>query len=133
MFQEDWVMRQIESIVDFLIVAVLRKEKNGVEFVFEQKNETEIDSLHEKLLQMIRECRINEAEDYLFDRLDTKDNRYLELAVDFYSRLNALDDETLRANNFSREEIEEGLKDIARKFGIPLSDLFQSDLGEDGA
>jgi len=132
LFQEDWVMRQIESIVDFLIVAVLHKEKNGIQFVFEQKNETEIDSLHEKLLQLIREHRINEAEDLLFDHLNTEDRRYLELAVDFYSRLNALDNETLRANDFSREEIEEGLKDIAQKFGIPLSDLFQSDSGEEG-
>lgn len=133
MFQEDWVMRQIESIVDFLIVAVLHKEKSGIQFVFEQKNETEINSLHEKLLQMIREHRINEAEDLLFDHLNTEDRRYLELAVDFYSRLNALDNETLQANNFSREEIEEGLKDIAQKFGIPLSDLFQSDSGEEEA
>lgn len=131
MFQEDWVMRQIESIVDFLVAAVLRKEKNGREFVFEQKNETGIDSLHEKLLQMIRERRINEAEDLLFDRLDPGDDRYLELAVDFYSRLNALDDETLKASDFSREEIEDGLKDLAKKFGIPLSDLFQSAPGEE--
>lgn len=131
MFQDDWVMRQIESIVDFLIVAVLHKDKTGMNFVFEQKNETELGSLHEKLLKMIQERRINEAENLLFEQMDPDNRRYLELAVDFYSRLNALDDDTLERCDFSREEISDGLKEVAGRFGIPLSDLFQSAPGEE--
>jgi hypothetical protein len=81
---------------------------------------------------MIQERRINEAEDLLFDRLDPKNQRYLELAVDFYSHLKALDTETLRESGFSRSEIEDGLKDVAQKYGIPLSDLFHSVPEEEG-
>lgn len=43
------------------------------------------------------------------------------VAIDFYQRLNDLDDTFLQDNNFSRVEIEEGLKDIARKYGIVTS------------
>ena len=42
------------------------------------------------------------------------------VAVDFYHRLNNLDDGVLQENDFSREEIEEGLRDIASKAGIVI-------------
>ncbi|MVB10336.1 hypothetical protein CAFE_10190 [Caprobacter fermentans] len=129
MFQEDWVMRQIESIVNFLTEAVLDKKTPDFEISETERNDT--DRLHERLLNLIRGKRINEAEDLLFERLDTGDRRYLELAVDFYARLNKLDGETLRDSDFSRSEIEDGLKDIASRFGIPLADLFQSMHGEE--
>ena len=45
------------------------------------------------------------------------------VAIDFYQRLNNLNNEFLQANNFSREEIEEGLRDIAKRSGIQIYKL----------
>ena len=36
------------------------------------------------------------------------DIRYLEIAIDFYARLNELTDDELEAADYSRQEIEEG-------------------------
>ncbi len=63
--------------------------------------------------------KINEAENLLFENLDTDNKRYMELALDFYERLNNFEDDFLEENNFSREEIEEGLKEIFKKFKVP--------------
>lgn len=56
----------------------------------------------------------------LFEEVDTNDIKYLELALDFYNRLNEMDDEFLENNNFSRKEVEEGLKDLLKEFGISI-------------
>ena len=125
MFQEDWVMRQVESIVNFLTMAVLNKKTPAFE-LSETFETSTADELHANLLKLIQENRINEAENLLFDKLDSNDQRYLEVAVDFYSKLNLLDDDTLHRCEFSREEIADGLKEVAGRFGIPLSELFQS-------
>ena len=130
MFQDDWVMRQIESIVNFLTVAVLNKKSPDFEISETEKKDSAY-RLHQTLLKLIRENQINEAENLLFERMNSRDRRYLELAVDFYSRLNALDDDTLERCDFSRGEISDGLKEIADRVGIPLSDLFQPAPGEE--
>ena len=60
------------------------------------------------------------AEDLLFAESDPDDRRYLELAVDFYARLNDLTDAQLEAAGFGRDELEEGLRDMAGRFGVSL-------------
>ena len=63
---------------------------------------------------------IGGAEDLLFAESDPDDRRYLELAVDFYARLNDLTDAQLEAAGFGRDELEEGLRDMAGRFGVSL-------------
>ena len=67
------------------------------------------------------ENKINEAEDLLFDSLDLDNKKYLEVAIDFYSRLTKLDDATLELNDFTKEEIAEGLADASNKYGIVIN------------
>ena len=74
-----------------------------------------------QLVKLIEQGRINEAEDLLFEGLNTESKTYLKLVLDFYRRLNDLDDEFLEENNFSREEIKQGLGELADKFGVPLN------------
>lgn len=52
--------------------------------------------------------------------LESGDAKYLEIAVDFYNRLNDFSDAQLINANFSRKEIEEGLHTITTKYQIPL-------------
>ena len=51
---------------------------------------------------------------------DPDGRRYLELAGDFYARLNDLTDAQLEAAGFGRDELEEGLRDMAGRFGVSL-------------
>ena len=132
MFQEDWVMRQIESIVDFLTVAILGKKSARMENYDIQKESGDgsMDRLSLQLVRMIREKRLHEAENLLFDQMKPRDEQSLAAAVDFYSRLNLLDDKTLESCHFSRAEISDGLRRASGLFGISLGVLFPPAQGE---
>ena len=73
-----------------------------------------------RLLEKVNAGDIGGAEDLLFAESDPDDRRYLELAVDFYARLNDLTDAQLEAAGFGRDELEEGLRDMAGRFGVSL-------------
>lgn len=119
MFEQDYVLRMIKSAIKFLARVFLKKDSAVYEYQAEQKS-TKTDYLHKQLIGMIEHGKINEAENLLFEKIDNKDKKYMELALDFYDRLNNLDDEFLEKNNFPRQEIEQGLKAIAKEFGIPI-------------
>ena len=72
------------------------------------------EDLHNKLVRMIEEDKINEAENLLFDMMDTDNKEYLEVALDFYSRLT-------EKNDFTKEEIAQGVLDISSKFGMDVN------------
>ena len=40
--------------------------------------------------------------------------------MDFYFRLNLLSDQELEEGNFSRQEIDEGLRDVMEQYGVVL-------------
>lgn len=42
----------------------------------------------------------------------------LELGLDFYVYLNSKSDDFLEENNFSRQEISDGLEDLQKIFGL---------------
>jgi hypothetical protein len=71
-------------------------------------------------MKLITDSKINEAEDLLFESIDTFDSNYLLLALDFYARLNEYDDDDLKQCNFSREEIDDGLMEVKKLFGLNL-------------
>lgn len=117
-FQDDWILRQIEIITRY--VAQLVFNKTHVEYELPVSDMmTETDLLHIELDRMIREGRIGEAEDLLFESIEFSD-RYIELAVDFYSRLNSLTDDELQNAGFSRDEIYEGYIEILTELGVPV-------------
>lgn len=119
-FQQDFIMRQIELITRYIAESIFKKESPEYEIV-EKETLSDTDKLHNKLIQLIDEDKINEAEDILFDKLDTNDQKYLEVALDFYSRLTKLDEDTLERNDFTKEEIAEGLVDVSSKFGLVIN------------
>lgn len=119
-FQQDFIMRQIELITRYIAESIFKKESPEYEIV-EKETLSDTDKLHNKLIQLIDEDKINEAEDLLFDKLDTNDKKYLEVALDFYSRLTKLDEDTLERNDFTKEEIAEGLSDVSSKFGLVIN------------
>lgn len=95
MFQNDYFMRQIEMLGRFLAKLIFNKETTVYEVIIDEEgNITPAGLLYLELNTMIKEGRINEAENLLFDRIEaTYDNEYLEIAIDFYSQVNNLTDE----------------------------------------
>jgi ribosome assembly protein YihI (activator of Der GTPase) len=72
----------------------------------------------DELLDMVDNGRINEAENKVYEITENMDNSNLEMALLFYSYLNDKSDDFLENNNFSRDEVMQGLKTIAVKYGI---------------
>ena len=120
MFQNDYFMRQIEMLGRFLAKLIFKKETTVYEVIIDEEgNITPAGLLYLELNTMIKEGRINEAENLLFDRIEaTYDNEYLEIAIDFYSQVNNLTDEFLEEHDFSREEAMEGLTKVKQLYGI---------------
>ena len=79
---------------------------------------TETDQLYLKLDMLIAQKRIGEAEDCLLDSIEAGNKKHLELAMDFYQKLNRLSDEELAEANFPRQEIMDGVNFIIEKFGL---------------
>ena len=124
-YQQDWMMRQIEIIVEALLRILFHKTPVKTELNGEQMSLTGVKQvLLEKLRAYIREGRFCEAEDLLYEKLDLNDHEILAATIQFYGELNALSDEELEAHNFSREEILTGLTDVCKRYGLSEVELF---------
>ncbi len=119
MFEQDYFMRIVKDLVRVLAKILLNKDTATYELP-DEGNYTQTDFLHKQLLDLLSQGKINEAENLLFEELEPANKKYMELALDFYERLNNFEDEFLETNDYSREEIEQGLKEIAKKFGVSI-------------
>ena len=126
-FQDDWMMRQIEMMAKFVANVVFGKKESEVQYeivgnIHETDSLTPTDLLHLELMKMIKEGRYGEVEDMLFDNIVYSD-KYIELATDFYQRLNDLSNEQLETGGFSRDEVYDGYIEIMQLLGVPI-DVF---------
>lgn len=119
MYEQDYIMRLVRDLVRFIARTFLHKDDFEYN-VLDEENLSQSDLLHKQIIVLLKQGRINEAENMLFEELDVENAKYLELAIDFYNRLNEMDDEFLEDNNFSRQEVEEGLKEVIKRFGITI-------------
>ncbi|HBM79252.1 MAG: DUF6483 family protein [Clostridiales bacterium] len=120
MIEQDYLMRIIKDLVRALAKILLNKETAVYELPTDKADYSQTDYLHMQLTDLINQGKINEAENLLYEKLDAKNKKYIELALDFYERLNNLDEGFLKRCNFSKEEVEQGLQTIAKEFGVPL-------------
>lgn len=122
MYQQDWIMRQVQMLVQF--IAKLVWKKDTIEYrVVDENNLSDTDLLYYELEKLLAHSNICEAENLLFERMDKNNNKYLELAINFYQEVNKLTNEDLQAANFGRDEIYFGLNEIIQTFGLPKSPL----------
>lgn len=115
--EQDYLMHTIKDIAKVIAKIVLGKTDTNYELPAAE-NYTEEDFLYKKLLEMLEDGEINVAENLLFEELDGKDKRKLEVALAFYTRLSEYDEAYLQAYAYTKEEITQGLEDVARKYGI---------------
>jgi len=125
MITEDYLMRQIEIIAKTLAKLIFNKE--STEYVIaDNQILTETDMIHKKLLELIDERNIDEAENLLFEKIeeeleeDPEGREFLEVAIDFYSRLNELSTRILDDCGFERDEIDDGLREVSEMYGISV-------------
>lgn len=118
MYKKDWIVDQIEGIINLVSKVFLHKE--DVSYQVSDTNLSDEDLLYITLNNMLEQRKINEAENLLFSEITSLSEKNLAIAINFYSKLNQLNDETLQESNYSREEISQGLHDIMQRFGIQL-------------
>lgn len=123
-YQKDYLMRLIEDIVRIIARIFFGKDYARYQFVDETLL-SKTDLWYRQLMELIEQRRLGEAEDILFDGLDTQNRDHMSVALDVYMAMNALSEDELEDADFSREEIKDGLKKITGMFGIDLGAVFQ--------
>lgn len=123
-FEQDYIMRLIKQMVAALISVILGKENKTYELPLEDQYKSS-EGLLRELLTMVNEGKINEAENLLYEKLEQDNKKDIENAILFYSYINELDNDFLEKCNYSRDEIEMGLKEVVKKAGMEgLADVF---------
>lgn len=127
MFEQDYVMRLIKEMVQAILKLLFNIDTESLTIeLLENKEEKET---LEALLDLVDTGKINEAENRLYDLISATDMNSLEVALLFYSYVNDKTDDFLEENDFSRDEIKLGMKNVADSFGLNnIAKMFLTDL-----
>ena len=118
--EKDYIMRMIKEMVRVLFSLAFGKKYVSLELEKENKYEVSGKNL-KNFLNMIDLGQINEAENILLDSIDyTNNNEVIEVAL-FYQYLSEKDNKFLENNNYTKEEVLSGFKQLLMKSGY--SDL----------
>lgn len=124
--QKDYVMRIVHEWVRTLIKLIFNQDIDKDD---DDGISLEVMELYRKLLSMIDDGKINEAENILVDGLETGGQAYFEMALLFYEKLSGKTEEFLAEHDYSQEEVVDGLKYVVDYYGYgSLMDVFAEDL-----
>lgn len=112
--EKDYIMRMIKEMVRVLFSLIFGKKYVSVEL--ENKYEVSGKNLKD-FLDMIDFGEINEAENILLDSIDYTDRNEVMAAVLFYHYLSEKDSEFLKNNNYTKEEVLSGFKQLLMQSG----------------
>ena len=114
--EKDYIMRMIKEMVRELFSLAFGKKYVSVELEKENKYEVSGKNL-KNFLNMIDLGQINEAENILLDSIDyTNKNEVMAVAL-FYQYLSEKDNQFLENNNYTKEEVLSGFKQLLMKSG----------------
>ena len=118
--EKDYIMRMIKEMVRVLFSLAFGKKYVSVEL--EKENKYEVSGKNLKIfLNMIDLGQINEAENILLDSIDYTNNNEVMAVALFYQYLSEKDNQFLENNNYTKEEVLSGFKQLLMKSGY--SDL----------
>ena len=120
--EKDYFRRQVQRAARMLALTLFQKEQTEYRLP-EGQPQSEADRLYLQMRERVDRGEVNEAENLLFEKTDWSDLRFLEVALDFYDRLNGWSEEELAACGYSHEEVEEGLREVAGRFGAPYDGI----------
>ena len=112
--EKDYIMRMIKEMVRVLFSLIFGKKYVSVEL--ENKYEVSGKNLKD-FLDMIDSGEINEAENILLDSIDYTDRNEVMAAALFYQYLSEKDSEFLKNNNYAKEEVMSGFKQLLMQSG----------------
>ena len=125
--QKDYIMRIIHEWIRTLIKLIFNRDIDRDE---EEAVPLEVLEQYRKLIAMIDDGEINEAENILLDGLDAGSRAYFETALLFYEKLGGKPEAFLTEHDYSQEEVIEGLKYVVNYYGYgSLMDAFTEELG----
>lgn len=116
-FEKDYFMRMIQDIVRFLVQLITGKPQFQYE-IEDTEHPTACDDLYTRIIVLADAGKINEAENVLYQELDVNDQNYLLMGLSFYTHINDYTDDFLAGHNYSREEIKDGITQLAKEFGV---------------
>ena len=114
--EKDYIMRMIKEMVRILFSLIFWKKYVSVELEKENKYEVSGKNL-KSFLDMIDSGQINEAENILLDNIDYANNDEVMAAALFYQYLSEKDSEFLINNNYTKEEVLSGFKQLLVQSG----------------
>lgn len=114
--EKDYIMRMIKEMVQVLFSLVFGKKYVSVELEDENKYEVSGNTL-KYFFDMIDQGDINEAENFLLEDLDYTNKEEVMAAAFFYQHLSQKDDDFLRRNDYTKEEVLFGFKQLLEKSG----------------
>ena len=126
-FEKDYIMRLIHGVSRMLAWMIFGKniaeEEELVSLIEKTCREN-----HDYLRQMIDSGQINQAEEKLFDLIETvawDDRQIAALVLSFYDYLNSRDDDFLARSDFSRDEIISGLEDAMKMMNMEIPEYLK--------
>ena len=114
--EKDYIMRMIKEMVRILFSLIYGKKYVSVELEKENKYEVSGKNL-KSFLDMIDSGQTNEAENILLDNIDYANNDEVMAAALFYQYLSEKDSEFLINNNYTKEEVLSGFKQLLVQSG----------------
>ena len=114
--EKDYIMRMIKEMVRILFSLIYGKKYVSVELEKENKYEVSGKNL-KSFLDMIDSGQISEAENILLDNIDYANNDEVMAAALFYQYLSEKDSEFLINNNYTKEEVLSGFKQLLVQSG----------------
>ena len=111
--EKDYIMRMIKEMVRVLFSLMFGKKYVSVEL--EKENKYEVSG--KNLKDFLDSGEINEAENILLDSIDYTDRNEVMAAALFYQYLSEKDSEFLKNNNYTKEEVMSGFKQLLMQSG----------------
>ena len=126
-FEKDYIMRLIRGVSRMLAWMIFGKNIAEEEELVSLMEKTCREN-HDYLRQMIDSGQINQAEEKLFDLIETvawDDRQIAALVLSFYDYLNSRDDDFLARSDFSRDEIISGLEDAMKMMNMEIPEYLK--------
>lgn len=114
--KQDYILRMIEELINILVKTLKDENKDKEEEI--NSFDVNSDELYLYLKELVDNKKINDAENYLFDKLNENNKKDFVSGMAFYKYLNEKDDEFLENCDYSREEVLEGMADLSKKYGF---------------
>lgn len=114
--EKDYIMRMIKETTRVLFTLLSGKKYTHIKLPQENKYEVSGSKL-DIYKDMADQGNINEAENILLENIDYNNKDEVTAAVFFYQYISNKGEEFLKQNNYSEEEVYDGLKTLARKSG----------------